>query len=49
MRAVDEINSRHGHDTVRLGAARLDGRWKTKCPRCSPRYTTKLKEVLSIM
>jgi DNA polymerase V len=48
MGAVDGINARHGHDTVRFGAARPDGRWKTKFLRRSPRYTTRLKEVLSI-
>jgi DNA polymerase V len=48
MGAVDETNARHGHDTVRLGAARPDGRWKTKALRRSPRYTTRLREVLTI-
>lgn len=48
MKAVDEINARHGHDTVRLGAARPDGRWQTKFLRRSPRYTTRLCEVLTI-
>lgn len=49
MKAVDEINARHGHDTVRLGGARPDGRWKTKSLRRSPRYTTRLREVLTIV
>jgi DNA polymerase V len=49
MKAVDEINARYGHDTVRLGVAKPNGRWKTKFLRRSPRYTTRLKEVLSIM
>jgi DNA polymerase V len=48
MRAVDEINRRHGRDTVRLGVADPSGRWKTKAARRSPRYTTCLKEVLRI-
>ena len=48
MKAVDEINARHGHDTVRLGAARPDGRWQTKFMRRSPRYTTNLREVITI-
>ncbi|HEX8145564.1 MAG TPA: Y-family DNA polymerase [Pyrinomonadaceae bacterium] len=47
MRAVDEINRRHGRDTVRLGVAR-EGRWKTKFLRRSRRYTTCLNEVLTI-
>lgn len=48
MKAVDEINAWHGHDTVRLGLARPDAPWKTKFLRRSLRYTTRLKEVLSI-
>ena len=48
MRAVDEINSRFGRDTVRFGAARPGGRWETKFLRRSRRYTTCLGEVLRI-
>lgn len=48
MKAVDEINRRHGHDTVRLGAVRPKPAWGTKFLRRSPRYTTRLSEVLSI-
>ena len=48
MRAIDEINARHGRDTVRFGVAQPEGRWKTRFLRRSPRYTTCLKEVLCI-
>lgn len=48
MGAVDAINARHGRDTVRLGLARPDARWKAKFLRRSRRYTTSLKEVLLI-
>ncbi len=48
MRALDEINSRHGRDTVRFGAAQPEGRWKTRFSRRSPRFTTCLKEVLCV-
>jgi DNA polymerase V len=48
MRAVDEINNRHGRDTVRFGVARPDGRWKTRFLRRSPGYTTRFSEVLRI-
>jgi hypothetical protein len=48
MEAIDEINRRHGRDTVRFGAAPAKGRWQTKCLRRSQNYTTSLKEVLSI-
>jgi len=45
-KAMDEINARHGRDTIRFGVARSDGCWKTKFLRRSPHYTTSLKEVL---
>jgi hypothetical protein len=47
MRAVDEINRRHGRGTIRLGAAR-GGSWQTRFLRRSRRYTTSLEEVLRI-
>ena len=49
MKAVDEINGRHGRDTVHFGVAQADGRWKTRFLRRSQRYTTSLKEVLSVV
>jgi DNA polymerase V len=48
MKAVDEINRRHGQNTIRFGAARTGGRWETKFVRRSRRYTTCLNEVLRI-
>jgi DNA polymerase V len=48
MEAVDEINRRHGHDTVRFGVAKSDGRWQTKFLRRSQKYTTCLKDILRI-
>jgi hypothetical protein len=30
MKAVDEINAKHGRNTVRFGAAPAKGRWETK-------------------
>jgi DNA polymerase V len=48
MKAVDEINARHGQGTVRFGAARPGGRWETKFLRRSRRYTTCLAEVLRV-
>jgi DNA polymerase V len=47
-KAIDEINKRHGRDTIRFGVARPDGMWKTKFLRRSARYTTCLNEVLYI-
>jgi DNA polymerase V len=48
LRAVDEINARHGRDTVRFGAAPARGRWETKFVRRSQRYTTRLDEILKV-
>jgi DNA polymerase V len=48
LRAVDEINRRHGRDTVRFGMSQAKGRWQTKSLRRSQNYTTKLNEVLCI-
>ncbi len=46
--AMDEINRRHGRDTIRLGMAQAGSSWKTKFMRRSARYTTCLKEVLRV-
>lgn len=48
MKAVDEINARHGRGTVRFGAALPGGRWETKFLRRSKCYTTRLDEVLRV-
>jgi DNA polymerase V len=45
MPVVDMLNRKYGRDTVRLAAARTDGRWKTKAARSSPRYTTRFSEI----
>jgi hypothetical protein len=48
MKAVDEINARHGHNIIRFGTVPPQGRWRTKFLRQSRRYTTCLDEVLRI-
>lgn len=45
---VDLLNKKYGRDTVRLAGANPRGRWRTKAARRSPRYTTKLKEVIRV-
>ena len=47
-KAMDEINRRHGRDTIRFGVARADGHWKTRCLQRSARYTTCLSDVLRV-
>lgn len=48
MVAVDQINRRWGRDTVRFATANPEGNWRTKVEKRSPRYTTRLDEVLTI-
>jgi len=48
MVAVDGINRRWGKDTVRFAVANPERRWGTKFEKRSPRYTTRLREVLTI-
>ena len=48
MRVVDEINARHGRNTIRFGSSPAKGRWETKFLRRSRCYTTRLDEVLRV-
>jgi DNA polymerase V len=48
MPVVDRLNAKYGAGTVRFSVARPGGRWKTKLARRSPRYTTRLAEVMLI-
>lgn len=49
MQAADALNRRYGRDTIRHGLPRApDGRWPTKSLMRSPRYTTRLREVLRV-
>lgn len=48
MPVVDRLNKKYGRDTVRLAGMNTKGRWRTKAAKRSPRYTTKLKDVLLV-
>jgi DNA polymerase V len=48
MPVMDRLNAKYGRETVRLGVARPGGRWKTKAGRTSPRYTTRLDEIVTL-
>jgi DNA polymerase V len=48
MRAADDINRRHGRYTVRPLAAGAGRGWDMRRQRLSPRYTTRLDEVLRV-
>ena len=46
MPVVDMLNKRYRRHTVGLVESNPTGRWRTKAAKRSPRYTTKLPEVL---
>ena len=48
MVAVDQINRKWGRDTVRFATANPEGNWQTKIEKRSPRYTTRLQEIMVI-
>jgi len=48
MYAVGEINRRHGRHTVRPLALSADRGWDMRRQRLSPRYTTRINEVLRV-
>lgn len=48
MRAVDQINRRHGSRTVRPLSVSTERAWEMRRDHLSPRYTTRLDEVLRV-
>ncbi len=48
MQAVDKINSRYGQHKIRLAAQDQKRVWKMKQEKLSPRYTTKLSDIITI-
>lgn len=48
MRTVDEINRRHGRYTVRPLSVGSEKGWEMRRQKLSPRYTTRLDEVLRV-
>lgn len=46
MAAMDAINGRFGRGTVRPLATGIDRRWGTRHAHLSPRYTTRLEEIM---
>jgi DNA polymerase V len=47
-KAIDRINLLSGHDVVKLGGQDLRRKWKMNRNLLSPRYTSKLEEILKI-
>ncbi|MDF1611628.1 Y-family DNA polymerase [Stygiobacter electus] len=48
MQAVDKINSRYGQHKIRLASQDQKRVWKMKQEKLSPRYTTKLSDIITI-
>ena len=48
MAAIDKINQSIGQKKIKLGSQDPDRTWKMKQERLSPRYTTKLSEILTV-
>jgi DNA polymerase V len=45
--AIDAINNKFGKGTIRLAIAQK-GSWQTKAERMSPRYTTRVSEIMRL-
>ena len=48
MAALDALNTQWGAGTVRYGAMGLQPRWRMRCGRRSPRYTTRWEELVVV-
>lgn len=48
MKAIDKINAVHGQQKVRLGSQDQQKVWKMRQEHLSPRYTTRLNEIITI-
>jgi DNA polymerase V len=48
MQAIDKINASFGQQKIRLASQDLKRVWKMKQEKLSPRYTTKLDEIITI-
>jgi DNA polymerase V len=48
MKVIDKINASFGQQKIKLASQDLKRVWKMKQERLSPRYTTKLSDVILI-
>ena len=48
LRAMDSINEKYGRHTLLFGATGLKRTWQPSLNLCSPRYTTRIEEILVI-
>ena len=49
MGVMDSLNDRYGRGMVRPAVSGIDRRWKAKAEHLSPRYTTRLDELVQII
>jgi DNA polymerase V len=48
MQTIDRLNQQHGQGTIRVGAEALSDDWKMRQDQCSPGYTTRWDQLLSV-
>jgi DNA polymerase V len=49
MKAMDGLNNKIGRQKIRLGSQDMGRTWKMRQEKLSPRYTTQLGEIISVM
>ncbi|MBO1081644.1 Y-family DNA polymerase [Roseomonas haemaphysalidis] len=49
MGVMDAINARYGRGTLRVAATGFTRSWATRAQRLSPRYTTRLEDILRVL
>ena len=48
MSAIDSINKKFKSDTIKLGNQDLQRTWKMKQEYLSPKYTTKINDIITV-
>jgi DNA polymerase V len=48
IKAIDAVSRKFGRETLRLAVAH-QGKWQTKSKRRSPRYMTRVEEIIKIL
>lgn len=48
IKAIDEINRKNGHNTIKVAIQGTNKRWHLKCEHISHQYTTNLNEIIKV-
>jgi DNA polymerase V len=48
MSAIDRLNKKYKTDTIKLANQDLQRTWKMKQERLSPKYTTKINDIITV-